>query len=322
MSSDDIQYLRGFGLKDVVAWGSTGLVVLDAATRTVIKTPFDEDNQPSIERERQIYVRLASRGAHPGILSYHGVFEGNGIRLEYASNHDLQSFIEGQSTSNDLRLRWMIQIAEALAFIHDAGIIHGDLTTANIFLDKGLNAKLADFAGSSIDSLPLLVAVTPSHEYPGDLLSVRGDIFAFASAMYEVWTGQRPYADLEDADIQKRYAKREYPDTTALGSLGRIIRTCWEGGYDSSGSLAKDLRGQHWIILLHFRILYSLTLAGNRYPGCIKYTPSGYTWAEHNPPSDHLWHFCHRPHFLRLFEVDWKKKPVARHTTIAEYGTM
>src|SRR5271163_4530108 len=174
MSEDEIQYPPGFSLKDVVAWGTTGLVVLDESSKTIIKTPldsFDRERVHLISKERQIYERLAKRGGHNGILSYHGTFE-SGIRLEYAPNHNLQSFNKKHDVDFGQRLRWATQIIEAIDFIHGAGVIHGDLTCANIFLDENLNAKLADFAGSSIDGSPLLIAVTASHEYPGPLLSV------------------------------------------------------------------------------------------------------------------------------------------------------
>ena len=94
MSEDEIQYPPGFSLKDVVAWGTTGLVVLDESSKTIIKTPldsFDRERVHLISKERQIYERLAKRGGHNGILSYYGTFE-SGIRLEYAPNHNLQSF--------------------------------------------------------------------------------------------------------------------------------------------------------------------------------------------------------------------------------------
>lgn len=42
--------------------------------------------------------------------------------------------------------QWATQIAEALNFVHSAGVVHGDLTCHNIFLGKGLDAKVADFA--------------------------------------------------------------------------------------------------------------------------------------------------------------------------------
>ncbi|KAM9877595.1 kinase [Verticillium dahliae] len=243
MPFDEIQYPPGFGLKDVVAWGSTGLIVLDAATQTIIKTPFDDEFRPSIQRERLIYERLTELGGHDGILPYHGGVDGGGICLGYASKHDLQSFIQEQNRLDlRLRLRWMIQLAETLDFIHDAGIIHGDLTTSNMLLDDRLNLKLADFAGSSIDLQPLLVTITASHEYPGDLLSTQADIFAVGSAMYEIMTGERPYSSLSEVDTRMRFKNKEFPDIASLGSLGHVIRACWEGSYSNSKALAKDLK--------------------------------------------------------------------------------
>ncbi|KJZ73195.1 hypothetical protein HIM_07392 [Hirsutella minnesotensis 3608] len=244
MALDEIQYPPGFGLEHVIAWGSTGLVVLDAASQTVIKTPFDEQFLPHLQREGHIYERFAAHGGHRGLLKYHGPYPENGIRLEYAPNHDLQSFVQEHDVSQQLRLRWIVQAADALAFIHDAGVIHGDVTTANMFLDRGMNVRLADFAGSSIDSSPLLVAVTASHECPGNASSAQGDIFAFGSASYEIATGQRPYAALSEADIQAHYRERRFPDTASLGSLGRIITTCWTGGYHDSKALVTALRGK------------------------------------------------------------------------------
>ena len=115
-----------------------------------------------------------------------------------------------------------------------------------MFLDDKLNLKLADFAGSSIDLEPLLVAVTVSHEYPGDLLSTQGDIFAFGSAKYEVMTGERPYSSLSEVDTRMRYQNKEFPDVASLGSLGHVIRACREGSYSNSKALAKHLKGR-WL---------------------------------------------------------------------------
>lgn len=43
---DEIRFPPGFGINDVVAWGTTGLVVLDTSLKqpTVIKTPLDESS--------------------------------------------------------------------------------------------------------------------------------------------------------------------------------------------------------------------------------------------------------------------------------------
>lgn len=245
MSEDEIQYPSGFGLKDVVAWGTTSLVVLDESSKTIIKTPldsFDEERVRLILRGKQIYERFAKCGGHKGILSYHGTFE-SGIRLEYAPNHDLHSFNKRHDVDFGQRLRWATQIAEAINFIHGAGVIHGDLTCENIFLDENLNAKLADYAGSSIDGSPLSIAVTASHEYPGPLLSVQGDLFAFGSVLYEIMTRQAPYNGLSDEEISTRYSKGEFPNIEFLQVIGDIIRRCWQGRYSRCDPVMRDIRG-------------------------------------------------------------------------------
>jgi serine/threonine protein kinase len=56
-------------------------------------------------------------------------------------------------------------LAEALDFIHRCGVIHGDINGFNVLLNRHLDVKLADFAGSSLDGSALLICVTASHEY-------------------------------------------------------------------------------------------------------------------------------------------------------------
>lgn len=248
----EAKLLPGFTFRDILGNGFTGPVLLDRATQTAIKIPWDQDDPQhtdGIEREERIYTRFTELGGHPGLLVYHGrvVQEGIvGLRLEYAPNYDVNSFLinKPERAGPETRLRWMVQLAQALDFVHGAGVIHGDVATHNIFLDDKLNAKLADFGGGSIDSLPLLHVVIPNNEYPGERQSVAGDIFAVGSVIYEVITGGKPYAELEDDEIGKRYARLEFPETTHLGRLGRIIRTCWECGYSSCAPLARDLQGQ------------------------------------------------------------------------------
>lgn len=240
-----IKYPAGFGLKDIVAWGNSGLVVLDVASQTVIKTPWDDDREHILSRERQVYERLTQRGGHDRILQYHGAVE-NGIRLEFAPNCDIRTFLRDDMQSPidfKQRLRWATQAASALEFVHRAGIIHGDLTCHNIFLDEHLEVKLGDVAGSSVDGSGLLVGVTASHEYPGNVLSTQGDIFAFGSVVYEMMTGAPPYADFSAAEIEARYKSNNFADTTSLGKIGVVIKQCWSGGYNGFKAIVEDLKG-------------------------------------------------------------------------------
>ncbi|KAF1994760.1 kinase-like protein [Amniculicola lignicola CBS 123094] len=233
-----IQYPTGFSLKDIVSAGNTGLVCLDAASNTVVKSPHDNSKEDSIEVERRIYERFQRDGGHRGLLQYHGPYE-SGIRLEYAPKWNLSNFLRKHAeTSSQQRLQWAQQVTDALCFVHRANVIHGDLTWNNILLTDELDAKLADFAGSSLDGSALMIAVDSSHEYPGPLLSIKADLFALGSVLYSIMTGALPYQDLlqegKEDEIKFLYEGGMFPETETVGPIGAIIMKCWQAKYDSA----------------------------------------------------------------------------------------
>ncbi len=85
-----------------------------------------------------------------------------------------------------------------------------------MLLDKHLNAKMVDFAGSSSDGCPH-VAVTASHRYPRPALFIQGDIFALGSTFYGIMTGEVPYSGMSDKEIKAQYSQGDFPDKKPLG---------------------------------------------------------------------------------------------------------
>ena len=229
-------------MKDLVAYGNTGLVLLDRSTDTVVKASPDGEASDSTAVEQQIYERFVQRGGYKGILIYHGTFEW-GIRLEHASHGNIRSYLENHPADELRRMRWAVQVAEALDFAHQCGVIHGDVNGFNVLLDRRLEAKLADFAGSSLDGSSLLIGVTASHERPGPLLCAEADIFALGSTLYELMNESRPYAGLSDTAIVQRYKGGEFAETEFLGIVGGIIKKCWQGEYKGCRQVVRDLKG-------------------------------------------------------------------------------
>jgi len=239
---NQIKWPTGFSREDVVAWGSFGLVCLDSVSTTVVKSPHLEEDAEAIQIEKAIYERFEEHGSHVGILRYFGPYE-SGLRLEFASNYGLQTRLRklGSEIAPEQRLLWAQQITDAVAFIHSKGVIHGDLQCGNIFLDDNLNAKVADFAGSSLDGSPLLVAVTASHRYPGPLLSKLADIFALGSTLFEVICGQTPYHGRSDKEIKDLFQDSKFPETKCLGPIGDVITDCWQGKYTSVNDISRSI---------------------------------------------------------------------------------
>jgi hypothetical protein len=108
------------------------------------------------------------------------------------------------------------QILEALQGCHAAGIVHRDTTPNNLFeLDDGKTIKLFDFSHAADFRGPKLAVGTPerltgifdipgTHGYMGpeqvqqDFADPSMDVFGFGILLYELVTGQNPYANMTD----------------------------------------------------------------------------------------------------------------------------
>ncbi len=107
------------------------------------------------------------------------------------------------------------QVAAGLQFAHQRGIIHRDLKPANILLGAGDQACLADFGlartmfnDSIIDVEREQLEGTAPYMSPGVAAGhaedTRCDIYAFGALLYEMLTGEPPYAGRSNNDIRQQ----------------------------------------------------------------------------------------------------------------------
>lgn len=96
-------------------------------------------------------------------------------------------------------LEILLQVGDALAFAHGAGVVHRDVKPGNIFVLEPLSARLLDFGIAKVSdqsNLTQNAAIgTPYYAAPEQLLGtpvdLRADIYAFGAVAFEVWSGQR-----------------------------------------------------------------------------------------------------------------------------------
>jgi Tol biopolymer transport system component len=251
----------------------------------------DAERMARFQREAQVLASLN----HPNIASIYGLEESDGVRalvmelvegptladrLAVAAVSDRRPGSGAQSAPLQLdeTLHIAKQIAEALEYAHERGVVHRDLKPANVkitpegmvkVLDFGL-AKLADDTVTPAypSSSPTLTAQatqagmimgTAAYMAPeqarGQTADRRADIWSFGAVLFETLTGRRAFAGETTSDALASVLKSE-PDWSALSastpsSIIRLLHRC----------LTKD-RKQRLQAIGEARIVIDETLAG------------------------------------------------------------
>ncbi|KAM5585372.1 leucine-rich repeat receptor protein kinase HPCA1-like [Rosa sericea] len=201
-----------FSEANVIGSGGYGQVykgILPRGQMVAIKRAKRESMQGGVEFNAE--VELLSRVHHKNLVGLVGFCFEQGEQIlvyEYVPNGDLRDSLSGKS---GIRLDWMRRLqvalgaARGLAYLHELAsptIIHRDIKSNNILLDKDLNAKVADFglsksiADSGMDHLSTQVKGTRGYldpeYYRTQQLTEKSDVYSFGVVMLELITARRP----------------------------------------------------------------------------------------------------------------------------------
>ncbi len=219
-------------------------------------------------------ARAAASLSHPHIVTIYEVMEIAGspmIAMQLVVGESLRDRLStGRPLPLEQILRFGEEIADALASAHDHGILHRDISPANILISTEGRALLSDFglahvsrheSGSSQDSTVVVtqslgaVVGTPGYMSPEQVLGhpfdVRSDLFSFGAVLYEMCTGTRAFAATEGSDLLDATLHREPLAIARLNyeiptELERIVRKTLakrsEERYQSAKELLADLR--------------------------------------------------------------------------------
>lgn len=149
-------------------------------------------------------VSLLTRVSHENLVQLYGCTSPQTPELllvqEYVSNgtlanHLLGSLVKPGALPWYTRLNIAIQSASALAYLHASNIIHRDVKTSNILLDKSLNAKVADYGLSHLFPLGVTHITTDPAGTPGYIdpeyyehchLSDKSDVYSYGVVLIEL----------------------------------------------------------------------------------------------------------------------------------------
>lgn len=151
-------------------------------------------------------ARTIARLEHPHILPVHDYGKTDSgttyIAMRYIEAGTLNDLQRQGTMSLDDAVRLFEQIADALAYAHEQGVVHRDMKPSNILVDPRGQAFLTDFGlarmieGSS-NLTGSMILGTPSYMAPelgeGKPADERSDIYALGVILYELTTGRLPF---------------------------------------------------------------------------------------------------------------------------------
>lgn len=177
------------------------LIEREVAIKTV---PIEQlrSEGPDAEARFLREAQSAGRLSHPNIVTIYDVGETASlayIAMEYLSGSTLRDLMDRSLLPLELALDTALQMAEALAFAHEHGVVHRDIKPANVVVtgQRG-RIKLTDFGIAHLlnsnQTQAGLMFGSPRYMSPeqamGREIDGRSDIFSLGAVLYEMLTGR------------------------------------------------------------------------------------------------------------------------------------
>ncbi len=184
---------------------------LEREVAVKVLPPWYAADRSFVERFN-LEAKLVARLSHPNIVIVHDASEQNGhlyIVMQLVDGGTLkyrldQLHLQGRAMDANEAIPIFVQLADALNYAHEQGVVHRDVKPVNVLMDRSSRPILSDFGiakvlASTKDHLthPGAGVGTPEYMSPeqclGGAVDGRADIYALGVMLFEALTGQTPF---------------------------------------------------------------------------------------------------------------------------------
>ena len=228
-----------------IARGGMGIVykATDTALDRVVAFKVLAENLKANEVAVGYFLREAKAAAkmiHPNIVTVFDTGEQDGefyMAMEFVDGETLKAMVQRQGPFPEQLVRYaFVHAAKALGYAHEHGLIHRDVKPGNMMLGADRALKLMDFGlakfvsemtTSKTRSIGTPYYISPE-QITGAQLDGRSDMYSLGVSMFEIATGQLPYAK---GDLTYLHLHGEIPQACELVpglsvSLSEAIERC------------------------------------------------------------------------------------------------
>ncbi len=246
--SDDLEIIQTVGRYEIlgeIAKGAMGIIYKGRDPKInrliAIKTirfsdDFEEEHIHDIKRRFFKEAEMAGKLSHPSIISIYDVGEDYDLTymtMELLDGTDLEQFCQKDNLLPQRQtLDIIANIAEALDYAHNRGVIHRDIKPGNIMILTDGTIKVTDFgiakAVSSSQTKSGVVLGTPNYMSPEQLsgrkIDGRSDIFSLGVLFYQLLTGELPFTGKNLAELFSQISKRRHPSPRNINP--KVLKPC------------------------------------------------------------------------------------------------
>jgi serine/threonine protein kinase len=244
IQSKDIVYgerlgAGGFGEVFKAKWDRTEVAVKQLTLKSLSESTIKE-----FKKEVEVHLNLR----HPHIVQMYGVTSEQpyGMVMELMENGSLDRYLQNnppESVSWSLKYKIALAVCKALSYLHKNGIIHRDLKSLNILLNKSLDAKVCDFGLAKVKTETIsrtqatslkgtIQWTAPELFSRKPIYNAKTDTYSYGIVLWELASHQYPYNEVASPQIIISFVKdgerEEFPENTPK-EYESLAKKCWDG---------------------------------------------------------------------------------------------
>eukprot|EP00850_Spirogloea_muscicola_P023050 SM000325S12643 [mRNA] locus=s325:81290:87287:+ [translate_table: standard] len=211
-----------------------------------VKVFLEQDIQQEALQEFKAEVAIMRRLRHPNVVLFMGCVTKPphlSILTEFCPRGSLYRLLHRPNREVDerRRIRMALDVAKGMNYLHRSSppIVHRDLKSPNLLVDKNWTVKVCDFGLSRMKHHTYLTskssAGTPEWMAPevlrNELSDEKSDVYSFGVILWELATLQQPWNGMNAMQVVGavgfQHRRLTIPDTVDP-AIAECIRLCWE----------------------------------------------------------------------------------------------